>query len=156
MKRTGPLLVFVLMTVMLSLFGALCGCSSTFPSAVTSAGSQAVTAGAGDAVLAEAFVERAGNLEVEGDGTVVSILADDTEGERHQRFIVRLASGQTLLVAHNIDIAPRVTSLQVGDQVAFKGVYEWNDQGGLIHWTHRDPSGSHVAGWIKHDDHTYQ
>ncbi len=84
------------------------------------------------------------------------ILADDTEGGRHQRFIVRLASGQTLLVAHNIDVAPRVEDLREGDTVAFRGVYEWSDEGGTIHWTHRDPNGVHAPGWILHGGRTYE
>jgi hypothetical protein len=137
--------------------GVMCyGCSTTAGPAGTGADSTATSANAGDAVLARAFAERAGNLEVEGQGTVTRLLADDTEGAGHQRFIVQLASGQTLLVAHDIDIAPRVGSLQVGDTVSFKGEYAWNAQGGLIHWTHHDPTGSHVAGWIKHNGRTYQ
>ena len=111
---------------------------------------------AGDVVLAKAFEDRARDLQVEGQGTVVRILKDDTEGGRHQRFIVRLASGQTLLIAHNIDVAPRVAGLRNGDTVAFRGVYEWSEEGGTIHWTHLDPDGRHRAGWIHFDGHTYQ
>jgi len=132
------------------------GCSTTALPAGTGADSQATSVSAGDASLAQAFAERASNLEVEGQGTVSKLLTDDTAGARHQRFIVRLASGQTLLVTHNIDIAPRVSSLRVGDTVTFKGEYEWNAQGGLIHWTHHDPTGSHATGWIRHGDRTYQ
>jgi hypothetical protein len=110
----------------------------------------------GDAVFAKAFTDHADGLEVQGQGTVQKLLSDDVSGERHQRFIVRLASGQTLLIAHNIDVAHRVPGLQVGDTVAFKGEYVWNAQGGLVHWTHRDPSGSHAAGWIEFQGKTYQ
>lgn len=110
----------------------------------------------GDAALARAFDAHSSDLEVEGQGTVVRVLADDDEGARHQRFILRLDSGQTLLVAHNIDIAPRVQGLAVGDVVAFHGVYEWNAEGGTIHWTHRDPDGSHSPGWLRHDGRLYQ
>jgi hypothetical protein len=110
----------------------------------------------GDAVLALAFERRAEDLRVEGEGTVDRILSDDNEGGRHQRFIVRLASGQTLLVAHNIDVAPRVEGLDEGDVVAFRGVYEWNDEGGVIHWTHHDPQGEHAPGWIHHEGTTYE
>ena len=84
------------------------------------------------------------------------LLPDDNKGSRHQRFVVALASGQTVLVAHNIDIAPRIGSLRQGDRVQFSGEYEWNDKGGVIHWTHRDPAGSHADGWLKHKGQTYR
>jgi Protein of unknown function (DUF3465) len=70
---------------------------------------------ASDAALADAFSNRESNLQVAGQGIVTKILPDDTSGSRHQRFIVELSSGQTLLVAHNIDVAPRIDSLRVGD-----------------------------------------
>jgi hypothetical protein len=133
----------------------LCGCSPSGAATATGEG-DAVSVATGDAALAQAFADHAEGLEVEGQGTVSRLLADDTEGDRHQRFIVQLASGQTLLVTHNIDVAPRVVSLQVGDTVGFKGEYVWNAQGGLIHWTHGDPAGSHEPGWIKHNGTTYQ
>jgi len=44
----------------------------------------------------------------------------------------------------------------MGDSVGFYGEYEWNSKGGVIHWTHLDPSGQHIAGWLKHDGKTYQ
>ncbi len=134
----------------------LCGCSTAAAPIETGQGTEATSSNAGDAILARAFSERASNLEVEGQGTVSRMLTDDTDGDRHQRFIVTLASGQTLLIAHNIDIAPRVSSLQVGDAVSFKGEYEWNAEGGVIHWTHHDPAGSHASGWINHNGQAYQ
>lgn len=94
--------------------------------------------------------------QVQGSGTVSRILADDNEGSRHQRFILRLDSGKTLLVAHNIDLAPRVAGLRDGDTVSFYGEYEPNPQGGVIHWTHADPQGRHVAGWLEHRGQRYQ
>ena len=109
-----------------------------------------------DDAIATAFRDGTSGAEVTGAGTVDRVLSDDNDGSRHQRFILRLASGQTLLVAHNIDIAPRLADLNVGDSVAFKGEYEWNAEGGVIHWTHRDPGGTHVAGWLKHNGQTFQ
>jgi len=106
--------------------------------------------------IGRAFKNRTSNVQVEGEGVVTRILADDLDGSRHQRFIVRLASGQTILIAHNIDIAPRVAGLQEGDNLRFYGEYVWNEDGGKIHWTHKDPNGKHVAGWIKHNGRTYQ
>lgn len=132
------------------------GCSVTAPPLGTVLEDEAASASTGDAILARAFAERLSGLEVEGQGTISRLLVDDTDGDKHQRFIVTLASGQTLLIAHNIDIAPRVASLQVGEMIFFKGEYEWNEQGGLIHWTHHDPDYRHEAGWIVYRSRTYQ
>jgi hypothetical protein len=57
---------------------------------------------------------------------------------------------------HNIDIAPRVDNLRTGDSIRFYGEYVWNAQGGLVHWTHHDPEGRHMAGWLKYKERTYQ
>ncbi|WP_372877123.1 DUF3465 domain-containing protein [Spongiibacter marinus] len=103
-----------------------------------------------------AYENRQSNLQLSGQGVVEKLLSDDLDGSRHQRFILRLASGQTLLVAHNIDLAPRINDLKVGDMVAFYGEYEWNQRGGVIHWTHHDPRGKHPHGWLKHRGVTYQ
>ena len=119
-------------------------------------GVSAVGRDSDDDVIERAFENRLGNLQVSGQGTVVKLLADDADGSRHQRFIVRLNSGRTLLVSHNIDLAPRIDALRVGDTVDFYGEYEWNPKGGVIHWTHHDPQGIHATGWIKHDGKTYQ
>jgi hypothetical protein len=108
------------------------------------------------AALENAFANRLSNLQIEGQGTVVKILPDDNNGSRHQRIIILLESGRTLLLAHNIDLAQRIDTLRTGDIIAFYGEYEWNPKGGLIHWTHHDPQGRHPAGWIRHDGQTYQ
>ena len=79
---------------------------------------------------------------------MVKVLADDREGSRHQRFILRLPDDRTVLVAHNIDLAERLAGLAVGDTVAFRGEYQPNDRGGVIHWTHHDPQGRHAGGWL--------
>jgi hypothetical protein len=109
-----------------------------------------------DSPVGRAFKSRTSNVQVEDEGVVTRLLADDNDGSRHQRFILRLASGQTVLIAHNIDIAPRVSGLRKGDGVRFYGEYEWNSQGGTVHWTHHDPKGRHTAGWLKHNGQTYQ
>ncbi len=87
------------------------------------------------------------------EATVIKLLKDDLKGDKHQKMILKSANN-TLLLAHNIDIAPRVPAKK-GDVLSIKGQYEWNDKGGLLHWTHRSNS-SHPAGWIKHNNKTYQ
>jgi hypothetical protein len=106
--------------------------------------------------LANAIAHQSSGTQVHGSGLVTRVLSDDNDGSRHQRFIVRLATGQTLLIAHNIDLAPRVAPLTLGDRIEFNGEYEWNPRGGVIHWTHHDPSGRHRAGWIKRNGQTYK
>jgi len=109
-----------------------------------------------DALLAKLFTEGQSNIQVYGTGVVISILSDDLTGGRHQRFIIELNSKQTLLISHNIDLSLRIDGLALNDQIEFFGEYEWNNKGGVIHWTHRDPIGIHVDGWILHHNIIYQ
>ncbi|PCM46134.1 DUF3465 domain-containing protein [Marinobacter sp. ANT_B65] len=109
-----------------------------------------------DQTLADAYKNQLSGIQVHGSAEVSHILRDDNKGSRHQRFILRLPSGQTVLVAHNIDLAPRISNLNKGDRVQYFGQYEWNAKGGVLHWTHHDPKGRHVGGWLKHEGQTYQ
>lgn len=106
--------------------------------------------------LQRAFAEKRSDLQVQGEGVVKRLLADDRKGSQHQKFILEVAPGQTVLVAHNIDVAARLSELRKGDTVQFYGEYEWNSRGGVVHWTHRDRSGRHINGWLKHNGKTYQ
>ena len=81
-------------------------------------------------------------------GSVIKNLKDDTEGDRHQKFLVQVANDLTLLVSHNIDVASRVP-VREGDAVKVQGEYVWNNRGGVIHWTHHDPKGRKAGGWIE-------
>jgi hypothetical protein len=79
-------------------------------------------------------------------------LPDDNKGSRHQKFLVTISDQQTLLFAHNIDLAERIDDLKVGDTVNLEGICI-NPKGGVMHWTHHDPKGAiwikHQGGWIK-------
>lgn len=107
------------------------------------------TASHGDALIERLYASELSGVQVRGAGRVVRVLSDDVDGDRHQRFILELDNGITLLVAHNIDDFPRLDGLAVGDAVAFHGEYEWGEQGGTIHWTHRDRYGDHPDGWLE-------
>ena len=85
---------------------------------------------------------------VEGSGIVLRLFHDDRDGPNHQRFVLDMRNGQTLLIAHNTDLAKRVP-LGVGERVQFRGLYEWNDLGGLVHWTHHDPHGVEDGGYVR-------
>ena len=110
----------------------------------------------GNDSVAYGFENKLNRHNVTGFGKVKTILKDDLKGSRHQRFILILPSGQTLLVAHNIDLAPRVEGLRKGDRIEFSGMYEYNDKGGVVHWTHHDPDARHAGGWLKHKQRLYR
>ena len=109
-----------------------------------------------DKALKNFFENKISGVQVGGSGKVIKILPDDNQGSRHQRFILKLNSNQTLLIAHNIDLAPKIENLKVDDHVNFYGEYEWNSNGGVIHWTHHDPNGKHEEGWLNHGGEMYQ
>jgi hypothetical protein len=109
-----------------------------------------------DERIQSAFENKENDLQVLVRGNVIRLLSDDTSGDQHQRFIIELSSGQTLLIAHNIDIGERVPDSMLGNEVYVYGVYEWNDEGGVIHWTHEDPDEEHIEGFIQFNGHKYQ
>ncbi|MDR0943911.1 MAG: DUF3465 domain-containing protein [Ruminococcus sp.] len=102
------------------------------------------------------FDSQTSDVWVTGSGVVNRVLSDDTKGDKHQRFILELSTGQTILFAHNIDIAPRVEDIAKGDIISFYGEYIYSDEGGTIHWTHHDPDGSSDGGWLKRGDTVYK
>ncbi|NLJ93418.1 MAG: DUF3465 domain-containing protein [Aeromonadales bacterium] len=111
---------------------------------------------ANDQAITQAYQQQLRDIQVQGQGRVTRVLADDKKGIRHQRFIINLANGHSLLIVHNIDLAPRINNLRVGDTVSFFGEYVWNKKGGLVHWTHHDPRGRHIGGWLEHQGQRYQ
>ena len=121
------------------------------------ADNEAVDAGlqtGGDAVE-QAFAAQRSGLWLETSGRVIRTLRDDNEGARHQKFILQLDGGHSVLVAHNIDLARRIPARE-GVSLTVRGRYEWNDRGGVIHWTHHDPDGREPGGWIEVGDVRYE
>ena len=133
----------------------LAACKQSAPN--ISAESEAPTSAAvSNQALTDAFKNKKSDIFVEGSGVVKKLLADDNKGSRHQKFLVTVSAEQTLLFAHNIDLAPRIENLQIGDTVTFRGEYVYNPKGGVMHWTHKDPQGQKSGGWIKHNGQTFQ
>ncbi|TZF85112.1 DUF3465 domain-containing protein [Cognatilysobacter lacus] len=121
----------------------------------TGAGVGAAQVSAPRDTITEAVRMHAHAAEVEGSGTVVRVLPDDANGSPHQRFLLALGGG-TVLVAHNVELAPRLDGLAVGDTVGFRGEYVWTPKGGTLHWTHHDPHGDHPGGWLRWRGRTYE
>jgi hypothetical protein len=86
---------------------------------------------------------------------VLRSLEDDRRPPCHQRFLLKLDNGSTVLVAHNTDLAPRVP-VSPGNVVLIRGEYIWNEKGGVLHWTHHDPQGTEEGGWILLNGQTYK
>ena len=99
--------------------------------------------------MSDTFTKRNDGEWVEVSGFVRRLLSDDGDGSLHQRFIIDVGHRQTLLVAHNLELADRVP-VGLGDRVYVRGLYEWNDLGGLVHWTHNDPMESEEGGWVRY------
>jgi hypothetical protein len=95
-----------------------------------------------------AYAAYQSNTWLETQGRISRVLRDDNDGSRHQKFILELDDGHTVMIAHNIDLAERIPARE-GLSVRVRGRYEWNDRGGVIHWTHHDPSGQLKGGWIE-------
>jgi hypothetical protein len=96
--------------------------------------------------------------QVLGCGTVIKVLKDDNEGSRHQKFLVKIDNypNITVLIAHNIDLAPRIEGIEIKNPIRFYGEYIYNDKGGVVHWTHRDPASRHQDGWLEYKGQQYQ
>jgi hypothetical protein len=140
--RVSALPFFFLVTLMLA------GCGTTQTSAATDR--------ADDAAIAADFVNHRSNVEVTADGVVVGTFPDRKSSDgTHEQFIIRLTSQNlTVEIEHNISIGRRVPVAQ-GDEVVVHGEYIWNAQGGLIHFTHHDPQGTHENGYITDKGQTY-
>lgn len=112
---------------------------------------------ADNATVERDYAEHRSTVEVTAQGVVTAVLSDDTgPSGPHQRFIIRLAaSTQTVLIDNNLTVGQRVP-VGPSDVVTVHGEYIWNDQGGLIHYTHHDPAPGHEGGWIDRNGVRYQ
>lgn len=108
-----------------------------------------------NAKIAQLFKQKKSDTWVTAYGKVGKVLPDDNKGSRHQRFLLDIGQQKWLLVAHNIDLAPYVP-LKKGDQLIVHGEYEYNDKGGVIHWTHHDPRGYKDGGYIELNNKRYE
>ena len=86
---------------------------------------------------------------------VKKMLRYDDRGLPHEKFLLVLSNGSTILVAHNTKMAPYVP-IQAGDIVTVSGEFIWNEKGGLIHWTHHTDTPNHAGGYIEFKGKRYE
>jgi hypothetical protein len=109
----------------------------------------------GASAIVEAFQNKRSGVWVEAEGEIVHILPNDDKPPRHQNFLIEIAPNHTVKLSHNVDLAPRAP-VQKGQRIQFRGRYEHNAKGGVVHWTHRDPSGRHQGGQLEYEGKTYR
>lgn len=112
-------------------------------------------ANANDLEIVNAQNSHSRDVPVTITAVVKKLLPDDTRGNPHQRFLLGLSNGTTVLVAHNISLAPYVP-LREGDYVTISGEYIWNEKGGVLHYTHHTTNRKHRGGYIEYNRQTYQ
>ena len=149
-KETLYKVVGIIAGLAIILGGKMCLGSKTGPSSVKA---QAELTGL--AQIMDAVANKRAGITVEHWGTVTRTMSDDQGPENLQKFIVMLENGHMLLFAHNVKIASRVP-LAAGDRLEFRGRFDWNDVGGLIHRTHHDPQMVLDDGWLRHSGKVYR
>lgn len=80
--------------------------------------------------------------------TVTKVMEDDTLGKPHQRWYVRLSSGDEVFCVYNLDMGKRVP-LKVGDVISMGGEFKWTSRGALLHWLHHDPRQNRPDGFVE-------
>ena len=100
------------------------------------------------------------HVEVTLGGSVARILGTRVgPSGAHEGFLLHLAGaegrGLTVRVETNVDLTGPVP-LREGEAVEVRGEYVFDPRGGLVHYTHRDPRGHHLAGYVLADGKLYQ
>jgi hypothetical protein len=88
------------------------------------------------------------NVLVEVTGRVALVLPDEHYVTVSQQFLMDLENGHRVLVSHDLKAASRVP-VAVSNTVKVRGEFDWTPDGGIIHWTHKDPDGTREGGWIE-------
>jgi hypothetical protein len=111
-----------------------------------------------NAQVCSLYASGSSGVEVIAQGTVLGVLGtnEGPSGE-HEGFLLGLKQDCDLMlrVETNVDITGPVP-VQDGQVVTVKGQFEDDAEGGVIHWTHHDPSGRHVAGYVEIAGKLYQ
>ena len=80
--------------------------------------------------------------------TVVRLLPDDTQGNLHQKWFIRLSNGARVYCVYNIDFAEKVP-LDLYDVVNVGGHFVAAEKGPLLHWLHEDPKRRRPDGFVE-------
>ena len=92
-------------------------------------------------------------VEVQATGSVARVLGKRTgPSGPHEGFLLHLTGagghGLTVRVESNLDIIGTLPVVD-GEPATVRGEYEYDQRGGVIHWTHHDPMGRHANGFVE-------
>ena len=96
------------------------------------------------------YASQSSGNEVLVSGHVVALLGTrESRSGKHEGYLVKLNKNCDLLlkVETNTSITGPIPFTH-DEPIVLKGVYVYDPLGGLIHWTHHDPSGRHMNGYV--------
>jgi hypothetical protein len=111
-----------------------------------------------DGRICSLYAQGASHVEVLAEGTVVALMGTSSgRSGDHEGFLLKLNKQCDLLL--RIEVNTSITGpvpLRPGESVEIKGEYDTDSTGGVIHWTHHDPEGRHVNGYLIAAGKTYR
>ncbi|KPU82850.1 hypothetical protein JI57_03275 [Psychromonas sp. PRT-SC03] len=96
------------------------------------------------------------SAKVSAQGRVINSLPLQSKPYLAQLFLVRLISGQKIIIKHNIETGRALPAVEDGSLLFFKGLYKWNHKGGMIVFTTKKNNQNKLSGWLKYNEITYQ
>lgn len=109
-----------------------------------------------DAAIVQAQAAQAQKVELTVTAPVLKLLREENYREPHQRFLLSLSNGTTVLVANDLKYGTYVPNLRPGALLRLHGEYIWNEKGGVLHWTHLSDEPRHESGYIDYNGWRYQ
>jgi len=156
-KAFLPPSVLLVLVICLVIFGGklACGQNTNNPAYPGNPSQTANVMPGDDSQAIAAQTDHAIRQEITVVAKVKKLLPEDVVGLPHQKFLIVLSNGTTVLIAHDLKMAPAVP-IKPGDVLCIHGEYIWNKLGGLIHWTHHTDTPRHEGGWIDFNGVRYQ
>lgn len=108
-----------------------------------------------DAQIIQAQSQQARKVELTVTAPIKKMLREEDYREPHQRFLLMLSNGTTVLVANDLQYGT-YAPVQEGNVVRIHGEYIWNERGGVLHWTHKSDEPRHESGYIDFNGMRYQ
>jgi hypothetical protein len=104
------------------------------------------------------YAHQESHQEVIAHGMVADVFGE-SEGPsgEHEGYLLKLDGDCDLLlrVETNTSITGPIP-IRPRQELIVKGEYEFDPEGGVLHWTHHDPSARHIAGYVVIGSRTYQ